>query len=469
MVILRFLPLSWKAVNNMADFHLIEVPKFNLLALAEIFPKKEWFFLDSSLSPSTYGRYSFLGFNPEFTVKSTGNLIIKAKDDLEEKFYIPPFTYLKSVLAKIKKPSVNLPFPFKGGFVGYFAYDLGRTLEVLPSTAVDDLNLYDFYLGYYDTFVAVDHINDRYYAVSYQEDKLQELLGYIEKSREFEVKPPTYPPAGEFSSNFTRENYEEIVRRAIEYIKAGDIFVVNLSQRFTTDFNGDPWELYKHLRKINPATFAAYLYYPEFSVLSSSPERFLELRSGKVQTRPIKGTRPRGKTIAEDLANRDELYNSQKDRAELTMIVDLERNDLGKVAKVGTVKVPELYVLEQYATVYHLVSTVTAELAEGKDAIDLLAATFPGGSITGAPKIRAMEIIEELEGLRRGIYTGCIGYIDVNGDMDLNIVIRTILVKNKKAYFGVGGGITVDSDPTAEYLETLDKAYALKKALKLLG
>lgn len=456
-------------MNNMTYFQIIEVPKFDLIALAEVFPKKEWFFLDSSLSPSTYGRYSFLGFNPEFTVKSRGNLIIKSYDNREEKLYSHPFSFLKSLLAEIKKPALNLPFPFKGGLVGYFAYDLGRMLEVLPSTAIDDLNLYDFYLGYYDTFVAVDHINDRYYAVSYREDKLKELLEYIEKSRNLEVKPPFYPPAGEFYSNFTRESYEEIVRRAIEYIKAGDIFVVNLSQRFTADFTGDPWELYKYLRKINPAPFAAYLHYPEFAVLSSSPERFLELKSGKVQTRPIKGTRPRGKTIAEDLANRDELYNSQKDRAELTMIVDLERNDLGKVAKVGTVKVPELYVLEQYATVYHLVSTVTAELAEGKDAIDLLAATFPGGSITGAPKIRAMEIIEELEGLRRGIYTGCIGYIDVNGDMDLNIVIRTILVKNKKAYFGVGGGITVDSDPTAEYLETLDKAYALMKALKFLG
>jgi para-aminobenzoate synthetase component 1 len=251
-----------------------------------------------------------------------------------------------------------------------------------------------------------------------------------------------------------------------EYILAGDIYQTNLTQRFNADLQISPLELYSELRKINPAPFASYIDFGVGQIVSSSPERFILVQGRNIETRPIKGTMPRGKTAAEDAANRETLVNSEKDKAELLMIVDLERNDLGKIAKTGTVKVPELFKLETYQTVFHLVSTVTAELKDELDAIDCVKATFPGGSITGAPKIRAMEIIDELEPTQRNIYTGSIGYIGFNGDLDLNIVIRTIVCKDGKGYFQVGGGIVWDSDNQSEYQETFDKGRALMDALK---
>ncbi len=283
----------------------------------------------------------------------------------------------------------------------------------------------------------------------------------------------TYPVASRLDcpiiSNFTRDDYLVAVRRAKEYIAAGDIYQVNLSQRFTTDLKISPFELYMRLRMRNPAPFAAYLNFDDVAIVSSSPERFLlyseETRS--VHTRPIKGTRPRGATPEEDRKLANELLNSEKDRAELLMIIDLERNDLGRVCEIGTVRVPELIVLEKYATVYHLVSTVVGKLPPDKDRIDLLKATFPGGSITGAPKIRSMEIIDELEPTKRSVYTGAIGYLCCTGNMDVNIVIRTFIINNGKGYFQVGGGIVADSEPEAEYQETLDKAKALFDALLL--
>jgi len=254
---------------------------------------------------------------------------------------------------------------------------------------------------------------------------------------------------------------------AREYICAGDIFQVNLSQRFETDLNIHPYELYQRLRKINPAPFASYLNFDEVSVVGASPERFLKVQGDWVETRPIKGTRPRGKSAAEDKALADELLSSIKDRAENIMIVDLERNDIGRVCRYGTVKVTELAILETYPTVFHLTSTVRGRLRQAENRVDLLKASFPGGSITGAPKVRAMEIIDELEPTRRSVYTGAIGYLSFSGEMDLNIVIRTFLVKRGKAYFQVGGGIVYDSEPEAEYEETLDKARALIQALDL--
>jgi para-aminobenzoate synthetase component 1 len=268
-------------------------------------------------------------------------------------------------------------------------------------------------------------------------------------------------------SNFSHEEYLEAVKDAREYICAGDIFQVNLSQRFEAELNISPYELYQRLRKINPAPFASYLNFDEVSVVSASPERFLKVQGDWVETRPIKGTRPRGKSVTEDKALAQELLSSAKDRAENVMIVDLERNDIGRVCRYGTVKVSELTSLEKYPTVFHLTSTVTGRLRPDKNRFDLLKATFPGGSITGAPKVRAMGIIDELEPTRRSIYTGSIGYLSFSGEMDLNIVIRTFLVKSGRAYFQVGGGIVYDSEPEAEYEETLDKARALIQALKL--
>jgi para-aminobenzoate synthetase component 1 len=272
-------------------------------------------------------------------------------------------------------------------------------------------------------------------------------------------------------SSFSPEDYRRAVGRARRYIFAGDVYQVNLSQRFQLPLACNPFDAYLRLRSHNPAPFAAYLNLPEGQVLSASPERFLRFdpRGRRVQTRPIKGTRPRGRTPVEDEAMARELLKSEKDRAENVMIVDLERNDLGRVAEIGSVRVMELASLETLPTVFHLTSTVEATLREDRDPVDLLLATFPGGSITGAPKIRAMEIIDELEPTARSVYTGAIGRIGFDGSLDLNIAIRTIVVKGRAAYFQAGGGIVADSDPEMEYRETLHKARALRDALTASG
>ncbi|MCD5401764.1 aminodeoxychorismate synthase component I, partial [candidate division NPL-UPA2 bacterium] len=267
------------------------------------------------------------------------------------------------------------------------------------------------------------------------------------------------------SSNFVKEDYLKAVRKAKEYIGAGDIYQVNLSQRLSADLSILPFELYKRLRQINPAPFASFLNFDGIAIVSASPERFLCLRGRQVETRPMKGTRPRGQDRREDERQKAELLNSEKDKAELVMIVDLERNDLGRVCEYGSVRLREPRTLEPYATVFQTTATVEGMLRKGKDRVDLLKATFPGGSITGAPKVRAMEIIDELEPTKRNLYTGSLGYLSFSGEMDLNIVIRTFLLKEGKAYFQVGGGIVADSDPEAEYEETLDKAKALIEAV----
>jgi len=267
------------------------------------------------------------------------------------------------------------------------------------------------------------------------------------------------------SSNFTHDQYIVALRQVKEYIAAGDIYQANLSQRLSAPLASTPFDLYRRLTAENPAPFAGYLETPDAAVVCCSPERFIQVRGDEVETRPIKGTRPRGATPEEDARLAAELLASEKDRAENVMIVDLERNDLGRVCQFGSVHVPELFALESYATVHHLVSTVRGRLRKDATALDCLRASFPGGSITGAPKVRSMEIIEELEPTRRGIYTGAIGYVCFSGDMDVNIVIRTVVVKDGVAHFQVGGGIVADSDPEAEYQETIDKGQALARAL----
>jgi para-aminobenzoate synthetase component 1 len=269
-----------------------------------------------------------------------------------------------------------------------------------------------------------------------------------------------------FRGNFAKEGYMDALDAIHEYIRAGDIYQTNLTQRFQCQLQLEPLELYGLLRKINPAPFASYLDFGQGQIVSSSPERFIQVKGRSIETRPIKGTMPRGKNPQEDAANKKILENSEKDKAELLMIVDLQRNDVGKICKSGTVKVPELYKLETYETVFHLVSTVTGELKDDISPVDCVRATFPGGSITGAPKIRAMEIIDELEPTQRNIYTGSIGYLGFNGDLDLNIVIRTIICKDGEGYFQVGGGIVWDSDNQLEYEETYHKGKALFEALK---
>jgi len=437
------------------------------------------FFLDSGMDPQKLGRYSFMGSDPFLVLKSRGKRIALLHGDGEETVIGNPFDELGEMLGIYAVDPGPCPIPFVGGAVGYFSYDLCHFIERLPSTAIDDLNLPECYLAFYDAIIAFDHLEGRVYIAStgfpeMEEDRrmrrakkrLDELKHMIAETPRLEIAPSSKKGVL-LHYNFTHEEYVKAVAAAREYICAGDIFQVNLSQRFDVHLPVAPYDLYRRLRLINPAPFAAYLNFEGVTICSASPERFLRLQGDLVETRPIKGTRPRGRTPEEDEALARELLESVKDRAENVMIVDLERNDLGRVCRYGTVRVRELWTLERYATVFHLTSTVEGRLRPDKDRIDLLKATFPGGSITGAPKVRAMEIIDELEPTKRSVYTGSLGYLSFNGDMDINIVIRTFIIKDGRAYFQVGGGIVYDSEPEAEYVETLDKARALIEALQL--
>jgi para-aminobenzoate synthetase component I len=439
------------------------------------------FWLDSGMDPQKLGRWSFMGSDPFLEMKSRGDTITLTRNGVEEEIKGNPFDILGELLKQYPLESNVTGIPFTGGAVGYFSYDLGHFIEKLPGNAVDDLNLPECYLCFYDATIAFDHKENKTYLVSTgfpevnpekrqrrAETRLVELRNLVA------FAPPPAPAKADetgkkltLKANFSHEGYLEAVAKAREYICAGDIFQVNLSQRLEVDINTTPYNLYRRLRAINPAPFASYFNFDGVSIVGASPERFLKVRGDWVETRPIKGTKPRGKTPAEDKALAASLLTSQKDRAENIMIVDLERNDIGRVCRYGTVKVTELAVLETFPTVFHLTSTVVGQLREGKSLIDLLKATFRGGSITGAPKVRAMEIIDELEPTRRSVYTGSLGYIGFNENMDLNIVIRTIIVKDGKAYFQVGGAIVYDSEPESEYIETLDKGKALIQALNL--
>lgn len=440
------------------------------------------FLLESALQHPRLGRYSFLGWDPFLVLKTKGfQATIEEADKGKITVLDNPWNVIRQLLVRYQQSlSQPHPLPFIGGVVGYLAYDLGRYIERLPQWAQDDLPFPETYLAFYATVVGIDHQEEKVYVATHglpASGSAAHKLAFtrLKEVEERLLKIRPLPALNTRKNNkredifslFTRETYCRAVERARDYIAAGDIFEVNLSQRFETKLTFHPWKLYLRLRKYNPAPFAAYLPLEEGIIVSSSPERFLRVSKGQVETRPIKGTRPRGRTPAEDQALRKELWESEKDRAELVMIIDLERNDLGRVCEVGSVKVPELFVLEEYATVFHLVSTITGALRKDKDMVDLWRATFPGGSITGAPKIRAMEIIEELEPVRRSAYTGSLGYIGFDGEADWNILIRTFLLTGDRAYFQTGGAVTSDSDPQREYQETLDKAYGLLKALGL--
>jgi para-aminobenzoate synthetase component 1 len=439
------------------------------------------FFLDSGMDPGKLGRYSFMGGDPFLVLRSRGDQVSLISDEVEEVRRGNPFDRLGELLEVYSLDGSESGLPFTGGAVGYFSYDLCHFIERLPSTAIDDLNLPECYLAFYDALAAFDHLEGKAYLVATGFPELEESRRQqraAARLKELKSRLENCHPlssvggaaAGEgvvIKSNFSHEGYLEAVATAREYICAGDIFEVNLSQRFEADLRLAPYELYKRLRKINPAPFANYFNFEGVCIVGASPERFLKVRGDWVETRPIKGTRPRGKSPEEDQALAQELLASIKDRAENMMIVDLERNDLGRVCRYGTVKVTELAILETFPTVFHLTSTVVGRLSEGKNRIDLLKATFPGGSITGAPKVRAMEIIDELEPTRRSVYTGSLGYLSFSGDMDLDIVIRTMIIKGGRAYFQMGGAIVYDSKPEAEYVETLDKGRAIFQALTL--
>lgn len=429
-------------------------------------------FLDSAELRDHCGRYSFIAIDPFIRLMSKNGEIIGHG----EKSLGNPFEVLASLLSKFNmKSHPDMP-PFQGGVAGCFSYDLYQHLEKVPLHAKDDMGFPDLAIGFYDVVLAFDNLLKKAWIFSsgfpfeglkrtehalkrlqWLENKIQEPLP--------ETKETIFN--AEISADFTAENYQIAVQKVIDYILAGDIFEANISQRFKAVLsnNFSSFELYQQLRIKNPAPFAAYLRFGDMVLASASPERFLKLLDGNIETRPIKGTRPRGKSKEEDEKLAHDLMNSSKDHAENIMIVDLLRNDLSKVCENHSVKVPQLCSLESYASVHHLVSVVQGKLKPLFHAIDLLKACFPGGSITGAPKIRAMEIIAEIEPTSRGPYCGSIGYIGFDGTMDTSIVIRTFAIKNNSVTFQAGGAIVADSEPLDEYQEALTKANALRKLL----
>lgn len=428
-------------------------------------------FLDSALRDGNQGRWSILAIEPYQLLVSvqgesqllnaeTGAIIAEAVD---------PFT----VINQWSKGETTATFPFsQGGALGYLGYDLAYRLEEIGNASRDELKIPEIWFGLYDHGVVFDHLERRVHIViaadagggegdEKRSRQLQFWKGQLETAAAEATAIPAVLDKGSARSNHTAETYAAMVERALEYIHAGDIFQVNLSQRFSICSREEPLAVYLRLRRDNPAPFSAWINTGSFQVLSASPERFLAVSGKAVITRPIKGTRPRGQDQVTDQQLATELWQSEKDRAELVMIVDLHRNDLGRVCEYGSVITQEIMALESYATVHHLVSTILGRLRSEAGIGDLIRAAFPAGSISGAPKVRAMQIIDELEGVRRGIYTGSIGYIGFDGRSDLNVAIRSLVMQEGKAVFQAGGGLVADSIPQEEYRETLHKARAI--------
>ncbi len=433
--------------------------KFDIEIVPVFLKNKEFpFFLDSGKKFGRLGRFCFFGYNPIF--------LVKFKNGSE------PFKILKDYFYRFKiNEKIEKKFPFHGGFVGYLTYELGKFIEKLPDTRVDDYNMPEIFFGFYDVIFVFDLNSKDLFLTGYDigNNDFGKKIESFEKDI-FNINN-NYGPieiGGDFESNFEKDEYLNAIEKARTYIYNGDIYQVNLSQRFRVKFKGDAYKFYSIFRKISPAPFGAFLDFGDFQILSNSPERYLYISGKHIETRPIKGTRKRGKTPIEDLKLIEELKNSEKDKAEHLMIVDLERNDLGRIAEFNSVKVSEFEIIETYANVHHMVSTVEAKIRDDKDCIDCIINSYPGGSITGAPKIRSMEIIDELEPTYRGVYTGSIGYIDLTGDIDFNIAIRTAILKDGYLNLQVGGGIVYDSVPEDEYMETIVKAESFFKTVREL-
>ena len=424
-------------------------------------------FFDSNRPGSTLGRYDIMVARPDVRV-ITQDFDTRIHTYSQSYTVLDgPFSVLKELLSGDRKITSDLPFV--GGALGFLSYDLCRYIEKIPSIAKSDEVIPDMAIGIYSWAVIVDHKKKKSVLVGDLSNprtrrNWNELIKLFKSTvdhknlQEFKVIGPT-------GSNMTQEYYSDAFRRVKKYIVEGDCYQVNLAQRFTTEVEGNPWLAYRILRKINPSPFSAYMNYPDFQILSNSPEQFLSVRGGIVKTKPIKGTRPRSPDQDTDQNLVQELADSIKDQAENLMIVDLLRNDISKNCVLGSVQVQKLFDIETFPNVHHMVSTITGKLRAQRSAVDLLRGCFPGGSITGAPKVRSMQIIEELEPHRRGIYCGSIGYIGFNGNMDINIAIRTILHRHNRMHFHAGGGIVSDSDVDAEYRETYDKATAMMSLL----
>jgi len=424
--------------------------------------------LDSGFPGSGGGRYDIISADPYRTLESRDGLnTLTEGGGAATTERGDPLRMLRSALGERETPIGDLPFC--GGAIGFLGYDLARSLGGLPPRA-GLAGWPDMAVGVYDWAVVVDHASRRSYFVRAGRDPRTDR-GWQTALRRLLAASGTVPlpaaPGGELTdAGMSRAAYARRFARIKRYIRDGDCYQVNFAQRFIARASQDAWTLYQRMRLQNPAPYSALLEYPFGQVLSSSPEQFLHLHNGRVQTRPIKGTRRRGHSAEEDMALRAQLLSSEKDRAENVMIVDLLRNDLGKVCRPGSIAVPALFQIESFATVHHLVSTVTGRLREDADALDLIAACFPGGSITGAPKRRAMQIIDELEPVRREVYCGNVIRLGFDGNLDSSITIRTALMHDGSLYYWAGGGIVADSDCAAEYQESLDKAAAF---LRLIG
>lgn len=416
--------------------------------------------LDSGHPFTSQGRYEILGFEPDLVVKvNQAEVTTTDQNNCTKNYSGNPFDTLKHLLSQFAKNDDTSAL-FNGGFIGYFSYDLARCCETLPQRLPTLTNFHDSFGGIYSWVIVTDHHQQTTEAIG-----ILPLHTLQKKLEQLSAMPTLNPSKFQLQSALDPEidfhNYETAFNAIQEYIKAGDCYQVNLSQRFHATYSGDPWHAYQQLRQYNPTPFAAYLNCGDYQILSCSPERFLQIKNQHVLTQPIKGTSPRDTDPINDAALGEALLKSEKDHAENIMIVDLMRNDISRNCVPGSVKVPKLCNLESFPRVHHLVSTVEGQLQPDKTAIDCLRDCFPGGSITGAPKIRAMQIIEELEATRRGIYCGSIGYIGFNGNLDSNIAIRTMLCQNQHLTISAGGAIVADSECDAEYAECLTKMQAI--------
>jgi anthranilate synthase component 1 len=441
------------------------------------------YLLESVEGGEHVGRYSFLGVNPSVIFKSKGRNI-SIKKDGKTKAWITdtnPLSELKKVMSEYKPVNIDGLPRFSGGAVGYVGYNVISFFENIPIKENDELGFPDVYFMVTDTLVIFDHVKHLVKIVAnakvegnagkVYDESIKKIEGLVRKIRQLRpssvVEFPKELKPMAVKSNFTKKQYEDIVNNAKEYIRAGDIIQVVPSQRFAVPVKSKPFDVYRALRSVNPSPYMYYIQGEDFHIIGSSPELLVRCEDGIVETRPIAGTRPRGQTPEEDDGLANDLLSDEKERAEHIMLVDLGRNDLGRVCENGTVKVTDLMIIEKYSHVMHLVSNVKGKLRKDKDQFDVLAVTFPAGTVSGAPKIRAMEIISELENIDRGPYAGAIGYFSFSGNLDSAITIRTILMKNKKAYIQAGGGVVADSVPEKEYQETVNKAKAMLKAIEL--
>lgn len=453
-------------------------------AFQKINSGKHSFLLESVEGGEKWARYSFLGFNPSIIFRSKGNTveIIRGQKTEEWKNVKSPLDKLRDLMREYKPVKMDALPRFFGGAVGYLSYDMVRFFEELPDNTTDDLNIYDSFFVITDTILIFDNLKQTIKVVSnvylnegasleslYREAtrKIDSIASKLKEPLMRKSMPVTNQPSLNITSNLSKEEFENKVVKAKEHIVAGDIIQVVLSQRFQTQADIDPMNIYRSLRIINPSPYMFYLKFDDLTVVGSSPEVMVRVEDNRIALRPIAGTRPRGKSPEEDQEFEKDLLQDPKEIAEHIMLVDLGRNDVGRVAKTATVNVNELMVIEKYSHVMHIVSNVQGVLDDDKDTFDVLKACFPAGTVSGAPKVRAMEIIEDLEPTRRGPYAGAVGYFSFSANMDFCITIRTVIIKDRTIYIQVGAGIVADSEPDKEWSETVNKAKAMMKALEM--